>query len=336
MRIAILTPTFLPFSGIDRAVELQARELRKKNHEVSIFTFHSGVRIKGVKVFSISCPKNTFLKRLYRLLFFLDFLKISKYGSKVSRYDWVISHLYPMNIIACYAKKKNPNLRYTFYNNGVGLAESYGLFETIYLRLFNFLTNLTIKRADDIISISKFLRNQLLKETKRDSKVLYIEIDKARFHKGLKGNKIREKYGVGNGPLLFYVGRLSPHKGIHILIEAFKQIQEEYPKAKPIIGGKPTFRKYYEKLRKMSNRNIIFPGFISDKELPQYYAAADVYVTASLWEGYDMPLVEAQAVGKPAVAFDAGAHREVLRKGRLVRKGDVKGFANAIAKVLKK
>ena len=113
-------------------------------------------------------------------------------------------------------------------------------------------------------------------------------------------------------------------------------MQKEYPKAKLIIVGKHTFPKYTKKLKKMANKDVIFTGFIADNELPYYYAACDIYTTASLWEGFDIPIVEAYNMGKPTVAFNIGSHPEVVKKGILVKKNDVKGFAKAIIKLIKK
>ena len=74
---------------------------------------------------------------------------------------------------------------------------------------------------------------------------------------------------------------------------------------------------------------------MSDKELPYYYAACDVYATASLWEGFDMPLVEAQACGKPVVAFDIGPHKELINeKGILVQPKNIAQLSKALEEVL--
>ena len=174
------------------------------------------------------------------------------------------------------------------------------------------------------------------KETGINSKVEYVQIDKKRFSKKLSGKKIRKKYNLKNEPICLYVGRISPHKGVHLLIKSFKLVQKKYSKAKLIIVGKHTFPNYTKKLKKISNKNIIFAGFVKDKELPYYYAACDIYTTASLWEGFDMPIVEADSMEKPTVAFNVGSHPEVVKKGILVKKNDVKAFANAIIKMLKK
>lgn len=73
---------------------------------------------------------------------------------------------------------------------------------------------------------------------------------KKRFHKGTSGKKIRKKYNIKDEPVLLYVGRISSHKGMHLLIEAFKLVQKQYPKTKLIIAGKHTFPNYTKNLEK--------------------------------------------------------------------------------------
>jgi 1,2-diacylglycerol 3-alpha-glucosyltransferase len=336
MKIAILTPTFSHFSGIDRLVEMKCRQFTKKGHKVDIFTLKASIKPKNAGLYVLGMPKNPTLERLYRLFMFLDLKKVEKYVNILKRYDLVISHLYPMNILGYKAKKQNKRLKYIYHNAGVGIVNAYSFSEKFYLRIFNYFTNKSIKNADKIISISNFLKKELKKETGIDSKVEYVPIDKKRFNKKLSGKKIRKKYNLKNEPVLLYIGRISPHKGIHLLIKAFKLVQKKYPKTKLIIIGKHTFPKYTRKLKKISDNNVIFTGFVKDKELPYYYAACDVYTTASLWEGFDIPIVEAYMMGKPTVAFDIGSHQEVIKKGILVKENNALSFANAIIKLLKK
>jgi len=336
MKIAILTPTFSYFSGIDRIVQVEEEKFTKQGHKVDIFCLKATIKPKYTGLFELGMPKNLVKERLYRLFMFLDFRKIKKYSDILKDYDLIISHFYPMNILAYKAKKKNKKLRYVYHNAGVGITDTYSLTEKVYLKLFNFLTNLTIKNCDQAISISDFLRKQLKKETGIDSKVEYVPVDKKRFNKKVDKQKIRKRYNIRNEPVLLYVGRISPHKGIHLLIDSFKLVQNKFPKSRLIIVGKHTFPKYTNKLKKMANKNIIFTGFVEEKELPYYYAACDIYATASLWEGFDIPIVEANYSGKPAVAFEVGSHSEVLKNGMLIKPKDTKAFAEAIIKILSK
>ena len=132
-----------------------------------------------------------------------------------------------------------------------------------------------------------------------------------------------------------YVGRIAPHKGIHLLLESFKIIKNYIPNSKLIVAGKPTFNDYFNKLRKSADKDVIFTGFVDDKDLPYYYAACNVYVSASLWEGFNMPAAEAQACGKKVVAFGIGSHPETVKNGILVEKGNIKKFAEAVIKLLR-
>ncbi len=339
MKIALLTPTYSAFSGIDRVVELQARDLVKEGNEVSIFCLKAGMQpSKGVNVVEIGMPKSSFLERIYRIFFFFDIFKIKKYGKMLKDYDLVISHLYPMNLIGAYAKKKF-GVKYRYHNHGVADPELFsGFVEKTYMKLFRFLTNRSVKNADEAVSISKYLRGVLKKETGVESSIVYDKIDVERFHKGVSGDKIRVKYKLGNDPVCLYVGRISPHKGIDLLIESFNLVLKKIPSAKLLIAGKETFDEYAKRLKRIANKvnpeSIIFAGFVSDEDLPQYYAACNVYTTATLWEGFNMTVVEAQACGKPVVAFDIGPHPEVVKEGILVKPKDINGFADAIIKIL--
>lgn len=334
-KIAILTPTFSHYSGIDRVAEGQAIEYSKKGNKVTVFTLETDLKPRGFELIVLGMPKNLFLQRLYRLFFFLDFRKISKTVDKLKNYDVAISHFYPMNIIACNAKKKY-GLKYVYHNHGIGYSELFrNPLEKLYMRLFSIFNKNSVMLADEVVSISKFMQSELKKETGLDSKVVYNKID-PRFRKGANGNLIRKKLGIKNNEkLLFFIGRLSPHKNIHTLLEIFNIVNEEMPNTILLIAGKPTFKSYYNELKQKANKNVIFREDVKDKELPNYYAACDLYVTASLWEGFNLPLAEAQAVGKKVVAFNVCSHPEVVKNGILVKKDDVDGFADAVLRLLR-
>jgi 1,2-diacylglycerol 3-alpha-glucosyltransferase len=248
----------------------------------------------------------------------------------------VISHFYPMNWIAYLARRKY-NIKYIYFNHGINITGLLNnVWQRIYMKLFSFFTNITLKNVDEAYSVSKYLKDDLKKVSGLDSKVVYNKIDKKRFNQKVKGNKIKKKYNLKNNKVLLYVGRIAPHKGIHLLLKSFNIVKKQIPNLKLLIVGKPTFNNYFKKLKKTANKDVIFTGFVPDENLPYYYAACDVYVTASLWEGFNLPAVEAQAWGKPVVAFKIGAHEEIVKKGILTEKGNVKEFSESVIKLLGK
>jgi 1,2-diacylglycerol 3-alpha-glucosyltransferase len=338
MKIAILTPTFSEFSGIDRVVEMEAKDMSQQGHKITIFCFKATIKTKYADIVRIGMPKNPTIERLYRLLFFMDIFKINRILKKLEGFDKIICHQYPMTIIGSKARKKL-GITFIYHNAGIAFPELFtNILERNYMRLFNFFTNKSIKNVDKVISISRFLSDELEKETGIKSKVEYVKIDKKRFHKGIDKTVIRKKYNLKNYPVCLYVGRISPHKGIHLLIESFNLVLKELPNAKLLIVGKKTFGDYAKKLQKIAGKvnkgSITFTDFVPDDEMPYYYAACDVYTTATLWEGFDMPIVEAAALGKPSVAFDIGAHKEVLTNGSLVKERDIQEFSKAIIRII--
>ncbi len=334
MKIAILTPTFNYHSGIDRVVEHQAEDYAKNGNDVTVIAFEAKIKPKGYKVIELGVPENLFFQRLYRLFFFLDFKKMN-YHKNLKNYDIVISHFYPMNLLAYKAKKKY-NIKYIYWDHGInttGLLDNF--MQKAYMKLFLFFNNITLKNADEAYSVSKYLSNTLKKESGIKSKVVYNKIDTKKFNKKVKGDKIKKKYGLKNKKIMLYVGRIVPHKGAHILLKVFENVKKSVPNSFLLIVGKPTFRSYFRKLKKSAGKGVIFAGFVEDEDLPYYYAACDVYVTASQWEGFNLPAAEAQACGKKVVVFDLGSHPEVVKNGVLVKNMDIKAFSDAVIKIIK-
>ena len=339
MKVAILCPTLLSYSGIDRVVEHQANSIALKGDEVSIFALKANiVPSQNVKLHILGTPNNLLFERIYRLFYFVDFGKSNRWVQELKGFDCVYSHHYPMNWLA-YLAKRRYGIKYIYYNHGYPPLKTFPNFvERFYVYIISIFANWTIKRADEVISVSQYLRRELKKETSMDSIVIYNEIDTQRFHPGIDGGKIRQKHHLNNNPLILFVGRITPYKGVDLLINAFTMVKQLIPETRLIIIGKHSLKNYSDKLRRMSDTSIIFEEDVLDEDMPLYYAACDVYATASLWEGFDLPMAEAQACGKHVVAFDIGSHQEVIKvgtQGILVPVGNTIAMSIAIESFLK-
>ncbi len=83
--------------------------------------------------------------------------------------------------------------------------------------------------------------------------------------------------------------------------------------------------------------NFVFLGNIKENALPDIYSNADVFVLPSIQEGQGIVLLEAQACGKPVVAFDIGGINEAVCNGEtglLVKRGDIDALADALTALL--
>ena len=334
-KIAILGAIFTGFDGVSRVIEQQAKEL-SRTCDVSIYTLEANMDpSENVGMKTIWSPKNIYLNRIYRLFLPLNLIAMIRYTKLLGNYDLIIAHHYPLSLLA-YFTKNFFGVKYVQWHHHIP-TEGYTKFHhKMYMRFIKYLEekSFIIKGADYICSISEFSRELLERRGGIDSIVVYNSVDD-RFKEGLNGSKIREKFEVGESPLILFVGRIHPQKNVHTLLEVFKIVKGQVPDAKLMIVGKPIFDEYFEQIKVMSDESVIFAGYVPDEELPYYYAACDVYATCSISEGFNLPVVEAQRCGKPVVAFDIGPHREVVGNGVLVKEGNIEEFAKKLIEVVK-
>lgn len=328
-KIALLVPNFASYSGDARVVELQARELRDLGKDIDIITLHKEIDL-DISIIEIGMPKSLFWQRIYRLIYPIDLIKTNKVLKILKEYDMIISHLYPMNWLASLVRRRY-GIKYIHWYHGIPTPALQPYFyERIYLELFIWMTRLTIQNADLIVSVSKSARDELKDYMGLNSIVIYNKPDLSRFGEQIDRVNIRKKYNLHNAPIMLNVGRVCPPKGADHLVRAFNLVKESIPNVKLIIIGKPTYSYYMRKLKDMTDDSVIFAGFVPDEELPSYYAACDVYATCSLWETFNLPIAEAQACGKPVIAFDVGPHPEVIdNEGILVERENIDKFAEA-------
>lgn len=338
MKIALLTPTFCGYSGIDRVVARQAALLSRNGHSITIITLQADMDpAAGVELKVLGMPSGLLMQRIYRLFSPLYVFRNRRIVSFLKDFDVIYSHQYPMNWLALLAKKSH-GIKYIYYDYGVAPPESFSsLAERMYMWIFTLLSNWTASWADAAISISHYLKSELKKHTGLVSEVIYPTIDTCRFHPGLDRSIIRRKYNLEDRPVILYLGRISPHKGVHLLIGSFNLVRKKIPDATLIIAGKHTFPDYSNMLKSASDEHVIFTGYVDDPDIPLYYAACDIYATGTLWEGFNLPLAEAQACARPVVAFDLGPHREVVSNGKtgfLIKPSDTYAMSRAIISLI--
>jgi glycosyltransferase involved in cell wall biosynthesis len=163
---------------------------------------------------------------------------------------------------------------------------------------------------------------------------------------------------------LIYVGRISPEKGIHVLLDAFERIAQRYSNvvleivgpagAAPMdfivnISDEEKVRglaAYYMEnyLRYLKNRlpaciaeRVTFTGFVPNDNLADHYTTADILINPSFSESFGMSLIEAMACGLPVVATRVGGMPEIVEEGRtglLVESGNVVELSNAISTLI--
>jgi D-inositol-3-phosphate glycosyltransferase len=151
---------------------------------------------------------------------------------------------------------------------------------------------------------------------------------------------LRARLSPDGRPLVLYVGRLDPIKGIDLLLESVAEMQ-----AAPrlvVVGGNPPEDPEIERLRARAEElglgeRVLFPGAVPQRELPPYYRAADALAVTSRYESFGLVAVEALACGTPVVAARVGGLPTILRHGEnglLVRWRCPEAFAEQLDALL--
>ena len=125
------------------------------------------------------------------------------------------------------------------------------------------------------------------------------------------------------GPYLLYVGGLANadwRKNLDGLLEAFARWRRERDRPETLVlaGGVGAEGERLAGRARELGAPVSFPGFVADSDLAALYSGASCFVTASRYEGFGLPALEAISCGTPVVAFDAGAHAEVAGPGALL------------------
>lgn len=171
-------------------------------------------------------------------------------------------------------------------------------------------------RPNKYIAISKEVKKRIKKYYNRDSQVIYPPVN-IPSHSPKKEKK---------GKYFLVVSRLIPYKRIDIAIKACNELNLSLK----IIGkGSEGF-----KLKRMAGPTIEFLGEVSDKKLWSYYKNSKALIFPGI-EDFGLVMVEAQAFGKPVIAFNGGGAKEIIIKGKtgeFFNKQEPKALVNILKK----
>ena len=178
-------------------------------------------------------------------------------------------------------------------------------------------------------------------------------IDLSRFHPR-DVDEARKQLDLPDNPIVLFIGRVDPIKGIDTLIDAFARLRHRdwgnRPPKLVFIGG--TVHKLangdevlgedlapvLDQARQRGiEEDVIFRGAQPQDLLPMYYSAATVCVVTSLYESFGLVAVEAMACGIPVVATRVGGMKFTVEEdvsGLLVPSGDAQAIADALATVI--
>lgn len=197
------------------------------------------------------------------------------------------------------------------------------------------------QKATLVVTVSQYSLKKLVELYHIDQKKIRVApngVDVEKFKPLHNDETFLRHPCLKNKQYVLFVGRLVPRKGIPFLIEAAEQIIKERKDTGFLIVGDGPLKKHliYLSQEKNLSDHFLFLGDIPDRLLPKLYNSADVFVLPSIQEGQGIALLEAQATGKPVVAFDVGGISEFVmdQETGLLVEPDSDKLADALLKLL--
>jgi len=382
MKIAFVQQPISSMSlkNIDSSLEIWIYEVARrmaKYHEVVVFArknksdkefeLHEGVRYKRIKTNNadqlvassfklinklfqfvlIKLKRPLFISPLY---YFNYNLRVAKY-LQYEKYDVVHIHNFPQSVSII--RTFNPNIKIVLEMHCEWLTQ-----------LNRKTIESQLKKTDLIVGVSDYITDKIrhrFPKFARRCKTLLNGVDIDVFANDNRYNdsdkdKIKQ---------LLFIGRVSPEKGVHVLLDAFQMVFKHYPRVHLTIVGEQeslplaylvgltedaltkelrqfqdvNYMSYlYSKLSSEQTSHVTFNGSIAHRLLTDYYRNADVVVLPSVCnEPCALPLFEAMAASVPVVASRGGGTPEVIEDGKtglLPERGDASALAEAVQSLI--
>src|SRR3989344_1716514 len=174
--------------------------------------------------------------------------------------------------------------------------------------------------------------------------IIPMGVDLAQFSPRKRDPKLKRHHHAEQ--LLLSVGRLAEKKGLTYLMKAMPLVLKQYPKAKLlIIGDGPEKERLIKETKELGvDRSVAFIGKMPNKELPKYYASADIFIGPSIvtksgdTEGLGVVFLEALASGCAVIGSNVGGIPDIIKGGEtgmLVPEQNPEALAKAIVLLLK-
>jgi len=210
------------------------------------------------------------------------------------------------------------------------------------LKLYEWFERFAATFTDMLIAVSRYEKEQALtRRICRRNRVCVIENGLSEEEMKLPRTRRRMRSELGLRPsdiLVGSAGRLSEQKAYHLLVEAAARLAGEFPRLRFAVAGMGTELLRLERLIIEHRLGRFFNLLGECKRMRSFYAAMDIFVLPSLWEGLPYALIEAMAAGKPVAVSNVCGMDDIIQHGKnglLFEPNDAAALAEAIRTLVK-
>lgn len=305
-RISIIARN-LKSGGVLRFIENILRELNKMQN-VKIFLLHNYEEFNS----KYSNIENVFLATQNKLYF--DYYVSLRALMKIKPdYVFYTKNIIPLSHFLLKARKVPIIHDLAYFKKEIN---AYKFLDTLFMTTF---MGTSAKFGHHIAAVSNATKNDIVKQfSVLESKVTVINEGVESDFKVLENinDDLLLKYKIKK-PFIFYTGSISPRKNLIRMIKAFNLIKDKVPYSLCITGSRQWNFSGFDGLD-IDNDRVKIIGFVSEKELVSLYNLADIYLFPSLYEGFGLPILEAQACGCPVITSEISSCPEVAGDAAII------------------
>ena len=309
-RIGILTERMKLGYGVDLVVHETAKRLTNHGYEVTVFTGSVDPIYASVEYDIVRLGDGERLADIFSQ----EFFERAVHSLKDSQIDvWILESL------PFYYWRDSLQGPVIFVEHGTPFPELFPREVSLSVRLARLTKRervfSAIRPYDRIVAISRFIASELPESAADRTEIIYNGCDHYPLVQSCEAEAFRKELGLSDADILLaYVGRIDfdtkkqPYKSVDRLVEVCQRIRVDVPHVRLLLAGRADAAIE----RRLSDMGIIPLLNVPEQEIALALAAADLFVSMSLWEGFDLPLCEAQFQGTPCVAMRCAAHPELL------------------------
>lgn len=339
MKIAMIGHKRIPSreGGVEIVVEELATRLVKKGHKVDVYNR------RGKNVQDKNADKEKNKLKEYKGIKLITIPTINKKGIDALLYSFfaTIKALFRRYDVIHYHAEGPCAMLWIPHLFGIKtVATIHGLdwqrskWGGLATRYIKFGEKIAARYADEIIVLSKNVQKYFKDTYNRETTFIPNGVNKPEIK---KANIIKQKWGLEKDNYILFLARIVPEKGLHYLIEAYKQIDTD--KKLVIAGGASHTNDYLEKIKDMAKNDdrIIMTGFVQGQELEELYSNCYLYCLPSDVEGMPISLLEAMSYGCDSLVSNIEENTQVTGEyATTFKKGNVIDLKEKIENILNK
>ncbi len=320
MRIVMFSNNYLPvISGVGTSIALLRRGLLDVGHEVHLVVpEYDDFVDEEPYVFRMPALDLGNQLRVSLAVPFRAPVEVTMQGLK----PHIIHSHHPIwlgEVAATFSRDLEVPLVFTFHTRYDEYAQQYvPLMPDLAHTVMREIVERYLEKCTHVIAPTESIRDFIQAEYDIDVpvSVLPTPVDLTAYQ-DLTPAPIREEWGLEKAEVLLYVGRLAGEKNLEFLLWAFARIAEERPGVRLLMVGDGPAKDKLKKLAKQLDveSKVIFTGAVPHAKVPDYAAAADLFVFSSVTETQGLVLTEAMAAGAPVVAVEAPGSVDILTQG---------------------